>query len=187
MHQVACEGFKFQWKAVVSCRRCCTHKHTPQLQTQYAKCFQLSGSSCSGASRRMSDVSQPILILMRWHTACNSLYAMLGNGHIRGIMMPWKFQGLLAVSPVMRVQFQSVGAFFIVKLCFLEIKTVWQFKPQISTEREENLPGAFWGKIESHYFLGTNVTGQSWVQKQKQKTTHMHKPEKQRYILTKLR
>jgi len=66
---------------------------------------------------------------------------MLGNGHSRGIIMPGKFQGLLVVSPVTRVR--SVGL-FLVKLCFLEIKALWQFQLQVYTEREKkNLQGAF--------------------------------------------
>ena len=47
--------------------------------------------------------------------------------------MPGKFQGLLVVSPVTRVR--SVGL-FLVKLCFLEIKALWQFQLQVYTERE---------------------------------------------------
>lgn len=126
MHQVACKGFKFQgkrWSPATDA----AHTNTAQLQTQHAKCFQLSGSSCSRASRRMSDVSQPILILMQRHTACNSLSLC----YVR----QWPYQryynaikisgGLLVISSVMRVQFQSVeGGFLYCQIAFRN-KSTW--------------------------------------------------------------
>lgn len=33
--------------------------------------------------------------------------------------------------------------FLITKLYFLQMKALWQFKPQVYTERSENLQGAF--------------------------------------------
>lgn len=70
---------------------------------------------------------------------------MLGNGHIRVIIMPRKFQGVLVVARYEGAisECALVWVLFIVKLCFLEIKALWHFKPQIYTEREENLQGAF--------------------------------------------
>lgn len=72
--------------------------------------------------------------------------------------------GLLVTSPVMRVQFQSVGVVFFTVRWLLEIKALGQVKPQTYTEREklykEQLEAAL-NLIK--YFLGTNITGQPWV------------------------
>lgn len=72
--------------------------------------------------------------------------------------------GLLVVSPLMRVQFQSVGvASFTVRL-LLGIKSLRQVKPQTCTVFlsvcKEQLEAAL-NLIK--YFLGTNITGQPWI------------------------
>lgn len=102
--------------------------------------LQLSGSSCFGASRRTSDVSQTILIWMQRLTARSSPCATLGHGCIRS-------QGRYDCRGSWLHPLLSEGHFKCVfpnaKLCFFKIRALQHFKPQMHMERKENLAGAF--------------------------------------------